>query len=366
MKQVSLLIALCVLLSLPAFAQSTTTVEKNASRITITTRKVDDSGKTITETYIAEGNEPAKILEQMAINPETIQKVEVLKEGTTPQAERLFLVRSAGDNVVIEGTLDVNALNINEDKNISRVIIINQNEDGKEKTCYKMAQSEHAMVYAYGGGERKSNCAALGVYVNTDETQGECRINAVIERGGAQDAGLKPGDVITKIAEYEIIDFETLHNALSNFRAGDVVTVRYIREDKNMKVRVELKDWAELPGHEHRARTDCGPAVPVDEPEQKLSDELGGLSDVNSLRLEDVRMYPNPTDGLFALSFSLEPGPLSIAITDINGKVVYTESNENNSGSYNRDIDLKSIPQGNYVLTVTQGDKRYTDQISKQ
>ena len=367
MKHASLLIAFCVLLSLPAFAQSTTTVEKNASRITITTKKVDESGKTITETYIAEGNEPAKILEEMAINPEIIQRVDVVKETDAPHAERLFLIRSAGDNTVIEGTLDENAPAISEDENISRVIIINQNENGEEKTCYKIAnRGHHSMSYAYGGGERKSNCAALGVYVNTDATNAECRINALIERGGAQEAGLKPGDVITKIGQYDIVDFETLHNALSNFRAGDVVTVRYIREDKTMKSKVELKDWALLPGHEHRARTDCAPAVTTEEPEQSLQDEPGGPLDVNSLRLEDVRMYPNPTDGNFALSFSLEPGPLSIAITDINGKVVFSENNENSSGTYSRDIDLKALPQGNYVLTVSQGDKRYTDQISKQ
>ena len=77
-------------------------------------------------------------------------------------------------------------------------------------------------------------------------------------------------------------------------------------------------------------------------------------------------MYPNPTDGVFALSFQLTPGPLTVSITDINGKVVYNENNENASGSYIRDIDLKDVPQGNYVLTVTQADRVYTDQISKQ
>lgn len=365
MKHASLLIAFCVLLSLPAFTQSTTTVEKNASRITITTKKVDESGKTITETYIAEGNEPAKILEEMAINPEMIQKVEVLNEVNAPQAERLFLIRSAGDNTVIEGILDENAPEIEKDQNINRVIIINQNTDDQVKTLYTMAKSERAMMYDHGGNDRKSNCAALGVYVNTNETTAECRITALIDQGGAQAAGLKQGDVITKIGEYEIVDFETLHNALSNFRADDVVTVRYIREDKNLKAKVELKDWAQLPGHEHRARTDCAPVVTV-EPEDNRRDAPGGLANVNALQLQDVRMYPNPTDGAFALSFSLEPGPLSVTITDINGKIVFNENKENSAGTYYRDIDLKSIPQGNYVLTVTQGDKRYTDQISKQ
>ncbi|MDQ3015498.1 MAG: PDZ domain-containing protein [Bacteroidota bacterium] len=356
MKHASLLIALCVLLCIPAFAQSTTTVEKNATRITITTKKVDESGKTITETYIAEGNEPGKILQQMAVNPEIIQKVEFINEQEPPEAERLFIIRSAGDNMVIEGKLDANAPSINEDKNINRVII-NQNEIGKERTYYRSS---------HGGDDRKINCAALGVYSNTDENMGGCRINSLIDQGGAQDAGLKPGDVITRINEYDIVDFETLHEALSNFRSGDVVSIRYIREDKNMKARVELKDWAQLPGHEWRARTDCGQPIVSEETEETRSDDPNGLATANSLKLEDVKMFPNPTDGAFALSFTLEPGPLTVAITDINGKVVYNENSDNVTGTYTRDIDLKGIPQGNYILTVTQGDKFYTDQISKQ
>ena len=31
-----------------------------------------------------------------------------------------------------------------------------------------------------------------------------------------------------------------------------------------------------------------------------------------------------------------------------------------------KEIDLKGIPQGNYVISVKQGDKVFTEQISKQ
>jgi hypothetical protein len=157
-----------------------------------------------------------------------------------------------------------------------------------------------------------------------------------------------------------------LHTSLANYRAGDEVTVRYLRGDKKHRAKVLLKDWAELPGHEWRARTDCGkPESPVTE-ENLTIDEPNGVHDVQPLDLTDVQMYPNPTDGNFALSFTLDPGPLTVSITDINGKVVYNENNENQSGRYTRDIELKDLPQGNYVLTVKQGEKIYTDQISKQ
>ena len=80
MKHASLLVALCVLFGFSSIAQSTTTVEKNATRITITTTKTDENGKTITETYIAEGDKPEQILQGMAVNPETLRKVEASED----------------------------------------------------------------------------------------------------------------------------------------------------------------------------------------------------------------------------------------------------------------------------------------------
>ncbi|MEO5905992.1 MAG: PDZ domain-containing protein [Saprospiraceae bacterium] len=386
MKNASLLFALCALFSLSAFAQSTTTVEKNAKRITITTKKTDENGKTTIETYITEGENPAQILKEMAINPETIQTMDVTTDVPSQSAERLFMIRSAGDNVRIEGLLgdaedvtivsdnvEISEVKGNEEKEIEKIIIINRSTGNDSKaTCevkkaYFTTQGNskgHAMVYV-NGHERKSNCAALGVQVhNAGDSKGSL-ISSLIEKGGAQEAGLLAGDVVTKIDEFEVNDFATLHLALSHFQPGDEVTVRYNRGEKSQKTRVQLKDWAELPGHEWRSRTDCGEPETVKDIVIDNQDPVE-IREIKPLQLENLRMFPNPTDGAFALSFSLEPGPLTVAITDINGKVVYSENNENASGTYTRDIDLKSVPQGNYVLSVTQGEKIYTDQISKQ
>ena len=381
MKHASLLIVLCVLFGFSSYAQSTTTVEKNAKRITITTKKVDENGKTVTETYIAEGDEPVKILEGMAISPDAIKKVEIINSTNQEKEERLFFYRNAGENVTIEGTLNedvdrvihvVDSENVKESKEgqVERVIIINSEGGKNAKECYKMittngTSARHASVWV--NGKDKINCAALGVYAVNDGASGGAKISSLIEKGGAQAAGIIAGDIVTKIDEFEVNDFATLHLALSHFKPGDVVTVRYNREEKSRKTKVELKDWSQLPGHEWRSRSDCGePAVITEEVIDLKQDVPSGPTSLKPLVLEEVKMYPNPTDGVFALSFNLQPGPLSLSITDINGKVVYNENNENTSGFYKREIDLKGVPQGNYILTVTQGDKVYTDQISKQ
>ena len=128
-----------------------------------------------------------------------------------------------------------------------------------------------------------------------------------------------------------------------------------------------LKGWDQIPGQEFRARTDCGnPEPPAKDVVKPLKDETPGLSNTLPLELEDARVYPNPTDGVFSFSFTTAPGPLAVTITDINGKVVFRDLNDNNTGSYSRDINIKDFPQGNYIIGVMQGDKRFTQQISKQ
>lgn len=369
MKHAILLIVLCVLFGFSSYSQSTTTVEKSTKRITITTKKTDENGKTVTETYIAEGDEPEQILKGMAIDPQSMQTVDVTNPDQQNE-ERLFLVRSAGDKVTIEGTLNENITvrEINgEGKRMEKIVIINKKgEQGKE--CYTFMKTPGAEGHGWKQGfESKSNCAALGVYVHNAGDGGGSRINSLIENGGAQAAGLKAGDVITRIEEFEVNDFATLHLALSHFKPGDVVTVRYDREGKSLKAKSELKDWRYLPGHEWRSRNDCGPETLIEEDQpESLIDDPGGVTNIEPLELTDAMIFPNPTDGNFAFSFSTEPGPLSVSITDVNGKVVYHENNENPDGMYKKEINLKDVPQGNYIISVTQGDKVFTEQLSKQ
>jgi Secretion system C-terminal sorting domain/PDZ domain len=367
MKQASLLITFCALLCLSASAQ-TTTIEKNEKRITITTTKVDENGKAVTETWIAEGDQPEQILEKMAVNPDVLQKMNSDDQTKKENEERLFLFRSAGDNVAVEGKLsdgDNKSENVNTDK-VEKEIIITNDKDSESPKAYSFGGPAHAEVWVRGTGENlKNNCAALGVYVEYHGENGT-RINALIEKGGAKEAGLQEGDVINKIEKYDITDFPSLHDALSHYVAGDVVSVRFVRGDKNLKVKVELKDWAQLPGHEWRARTDCGNPVKDEDVKQGPVEDPTATQNIKQLDLQNARVYPNPTEGAFALSFQSKPGPLTISITDVNGKVVYHENNDNTTGSYNHDIDLKGVPQGNYILSVNQGGKIYTQQISKQ
>lgn len=382
MKQASILLVLCMMLGLTAMAQSPaatpttppTVTEKKTQRITIVTKKVDENGQAVMETYIAEGEKPEEILQKMAINPEVMQKVEIkTTEGQEQQGERLFLFRSAGGDRVVEGILNDDDIELADDD----VIVITKVEEGtglteSQKIMTITHQGPNPIGFTYARGPReKTNCAALGVYVShaPDDTWG-ARINSIIEKGGAQEAGLLQGDIIKNIDEFDIQDYPSLHFALSHFKAGDKVDVRFEREGKTQHATVTLKGWEQIPGHEFRAPGDCPQneeAIPDED--NVLIDDPDGLSavpDIQPLELQDASIFPNPTDGVFALNFKTNPGPITISIADANGKTVYKEDHEDFTGRYSNEINIKDYPQGNYVISVKQGDKVYTRLIAKQ
>lgn len=376
MKQVSLLIAFCALICLPAFAQSTTTAtaDKNASRITVTTQKVDENGKTITETWIAEGKEPAEILKEMAVSPDGIQKVEI--NAAEGDQERIFYYRAAGENAptgVTVNVIDPQDI-LEEEPDAQKVIIVTKTVDADKiqdvtGNTWQVNGNGHK-AYAsvtVGGDKQQSNCAAMGVLIGRNPDMYGAAISGLIEKGGAQEAGLKVGDIIKKVDEFDVSDFATLFFALSHFRAGDEAVVVYDHEGKTYQKKVLLKGWDQIPGQEFRARTDCGNPEPVVvHHDQPVLNDDPGLNSIEPLVLEDAQVYPNPTDGVFSFSFRTAPGPIAVTVTDVNGKIVYRDLNDNDSGNYSNEINIKDLPQGNYILGVLQGEKRFTQQISKQ
>ncbi|MDR6922836.1 MULTISPECIES: trypsin-like peptidase domain-containing protein [Chryseobacterium] len=62
------------------------------------------------------------------------------------------------------------------------------------------------------------------------------------ENSGAEDAGLKKGDIITKIDTYAITDFADLSMSIGSKRPGDKVVVTYSRNGKEATTSVTLRD----------------------------------------------------------------------------------------------------------------------------
>jgi serine protease Do len=85
------------------------------------------------------------------------------------------------------------------------------------------------------------NRAMLGVV--TEETEGGVKVAEITHESAASKAGIKVGDVITKIDETKIDDPDKLTEAIRKHKPGEKVTVTLLRDKKEQKVTAELGKW---------------------------------------------------------------------------------------------------------------------------
>lgn len=91
--------------------------------------------------------------------------------------------------------------------------------------------SDDLMIAAYNREKKTNIKAGSGVYVT-----------GFGSNSGAEDAGLKVGDIITKIDNTAVTDYADLSVAIGSKRPGDKVVVTYIRNGKENTATVILKD----------------------------------------------------------------------------------------------------------------------------
>jgi len=91
--------------------------------------------------------------------------------------------------------------------------------------------SNDQLVAAYNKDQKTNIKAGSGMYVT-----------GFGENSGAEDAGIKKGDIITKIDAYPITDFADLSAAIGSKRPGDKVQVTYVRNGKENITTATLRD----------------------------------------------------------------------------------------------------------------------------
>lgn len=87
-----------------------------------------------------------------------------------------------------------------------------------------------------------SNKAMLGV--TTDKTEQGARVQSVTKESAAAIAGIKEGDIITKIGSTKITDPDVLSETIKEKKPGDKVDVYVLRDKKEQKLTAELKKWS--------------------------------------------------------------------------------------------------------------------------
>ena len=83
----------------------------------------------------------------------------------------------------------------------------------------------------------------------------------------------------------------------------------------------------------------------------------------NDFSIKNFDLYPNPNKGNFTINYqSKENNTVMVTITDMSGKLVYSD-NYKNTGLFSKNIQLKNISAGVYLVNVQDGEKKMMKKI---
>lgn len=99
----------------------------------------------------------------------------------------------------------------------------------------------NGMANNYKAFSIDSNRAMLGV--TTEKAEGGVSIESVTKESAASKAGLKEGDVITKVNDKAIVTPDDLSSVIKKHKPGEKVTVTYLRDKAENKATAELGKW---------------------------------------------------------------------------------------------------------------------------
>jgi serine protease Do len=120
---------------------------------------------------------------------------------------------------------------------------------------HKIRDGRSVMAYSSPGGNwsynwndddmkllyEDGNTAMLGVVTENDDDG--LKITDITEGSGADKAGLKEDDIITKVDDKKVDDPDDLTKLIRGHKPGDKVNITYLRDKKEQKVTAELGKW---------------------------------------------------------------------------------------------------------------------------
>ena len=155
-----------------------------------------------------------------------VEKKEIIiEEKSTGKSEKMTIIID-GDKVTINGKPA-------DDYKGKKHIVI---DDDIIINGDRVHVPRKGRVYAYGTGV--SNKAMLGV-VTGEDAKG-AKVNEVIDESAAEKAGIKEGDIITKINDAKIANHNDLVTVVGKMKPDDAADVTILRDGKEKKVKATL------------------------------------------------------------------------------------------------------------------------------
>ena len=178
---------------------------------------------------------PSAVLAQKEKDKKENKEVQSIVITRTGDKSEKMVIEVEGDKVKVNGK-DVKDL---KDVNVH----VNTMKSGN---YYRMAPTRDTWAFGHDGSYRSlldedENRAMLGV--NTDDHEKGAEIESITEGSAADKAGLKKGDVITKVGDKKIEDANDLTEAIKSHKPSDKVAVTYLRGGKEQKTTAELGKW---------------------------------------------------------------------------------------------------------------------------
>lgn len=97
------------------------------------------------------------------------------------------------------------------------------------------------MTASMGGGDGRGFSVTLGVIPDYGETDGGMKIGGTRPNGPAEKAGLKSGDIITRLAGKKVLNIYDYMGILGTLKAGDIVDVTVLRDGKTLEFSVTMQ-----------------------------------------------------------------------------------------------------------------------------
>lgn len=195
--------------------------------------------------------------------------------------------------------------------------------------------SDSQQVAAYNQQFKSNLKPSLGMYVRD-----------VAKDSGAEDAGIRQGDIIRKIDNVAITDFADLSLAVGSKRPGDQIQLTYERNGKENTVRVTLKDQK----GNTTVRTKADLTV-----SEKIGSEFTPLNDTFKTRygLDSGVLAKNVVAGGEIAKIGIVDNYIVI---EVNGKPVNSEADvEKILKNYQGNVSIKYVDE--YGRIYTQGFK---------
>lgn len=228
----------------------------------------------------------------------------------------------------------------------------------------------------------------LGVTPGKESDEKGVELGTVVSGSAAEKMGLQAGDRILKLNGKSVEDFGDLAEYISEQKAGDKLSVEYVRDGKTATAKGELGKRTEAPHQKRIIRMapdhnsgGAGLWAPKVVKEVNVIIELADCTKEDEamlakpasvdfgkeLAINKIEFAPNPSNGQFNLAFELPQNKdTRVMVFDQMGRRVYEELLNNFSGQYKNQIDISAQQNGVYFLIIAQGEKQFTRKIVKQ